>query len=104
MPFLPIADVNHIRDKPLTLRRLADEDYQVMAGEMPTGRIFKTVRSERTVWFWTITGPYLNAPELKVAGSGEVATLDEARKAFRASFDAWLAWVQAGGKPAVWNA
>jgi hypothetical protein len=81
MVYRPI-DPGRFSDKPLMLRRMAEDDHLVIIDEMTAGRIFRTARSERTVWFWTITGPYLNAPDLQVSGSGEVASLDEAGKSF----------------------
>jgi hypothetical protein len=37
-------------------------------------------------------------------GSGETATLKEAKAALRGTFDKWLAWALAGGWPVAWNA
>jgi hypothetical protein len=89
--------------KPLTLKRLADEDFIVMIDGLAAGRIFKTSRIDRTVWLWILTGPYFNAPLAKLAGSGEVSSFREAKAAFKAAFRAWQRWAAAGGESAAWH-
>jgi hypothetical protein len=95
-----IEDPSRFSGKPLILRRVPTpgfEDYRVLADGLNAGRIMQVDRSyNRKAWLWTLTGPYCGAPELSIATSGEVETLEAAKDGFRTAFDAWLAWAIAG--------
>lgn len=85
----------------LTLHRLADDDYAVRVLDHLAGRIMaKPVSGGRVIWFWTMTGPYLPA-DLQPS-QGDAETLLEAKTAFRAKFDKWLAWATALQQPVMW--
>lgn len=78
-------------DQPLTLAGGLNDDYRVAIAGHIAGRIFKTLRGScQNVWLWTVTGPYL--PSDRLNGSGNSNDIGEAKQAFRATFDAWLAW------------
>ncbi|MFN0191860.1 MAG: hypothetical protein ACKVP5_07760 [Aestuariivirga sp.] len=83
---------------PLLPKRLADDDFAVMAGEFLAGRIMRKSKAfGESVWLWTVTGPYL-PPQLQ-PGHGEADNLDAARAAFRAKFDAWRVWAAQQPEP-----
>lgn len=87
----------------MTLSPIDDGDYSVMIAGLRAGRIMRTVRmGRRTVWFWTLTGPYLNSAGS--TSSGEADSLLEAKAAFRQAFDRWLKWAVGKEKLAVWFA
>lgn len=91
-----------LEGQPLILKAAAPNDYTVMVLDRIAGRIMaKPVTGGRTVWFWTVTGPYL--PERLRPGDGDAETLEEAKAAFRAKFDAWLAWAKDLQHPVVWS-
>ena len=95
-------DPSTLVGQPLRLRRTAAGDYSVVIGDLPAGRIMrKPVAGGSEVWLWTVTGPYL-PPGLQPA-AGDAQTLDEAKAAFRAKYDAWLQWALAQGCEAVWH-
>jgi hypothetical protein len=104
MAYTSIDDPCRFKGKALVLKAQAPDDYVVTIDGLTAGRIFKTSRTDRTVWLWTLTGPYLNAPTLNLGGSGEVLSLKDAKAALRGNFDKWLAWTLAGGWPVAWNA
>ena len=100
LPPMLIEDPGRFSGKPLILRRAATPDftdYRVLADGLTAGRIMQVDRAHRRkAWLWTLTGPYCGAPELGIATSGEVETLDIAKEAFRTAFDAWMAWAIIG--------
>jgi len=84
---------------PLTLRptRLSDDpdrqDWNIFDGDtQPVGRIYEdktvSVEGSRWAWFLQVTG----AGRAGVPITGRAATLDDAKAAFRASYDRWQAW------------
>lgn len=90
-----------LEGQPLTLHRLADDDYSVRVLDHVAGRIMaKPISGGRVVWFWTLTGPYLPA-DLQPS-QGDAETLLEAKAAFRAKFDRWLAWAKDLQHPVMW--
>jgi hypothetical protein len=96
------VDPSAFEGLPLILKRTGVDDHSVRVNDMVAGRIMAQDRSGgRRVWFWTITGPYL--PEHLRPGNGEAETLDEAKAAFRAKFDKWLAWASMLQHEVVWN-
>jgi len=85
----------------LTLHTVGADDYAVRVLDHPAGRIMaKPVSGGQVVWFWTLTGPYL--PEHLRPSQGDADTLLEAKAAFRAKFDAWLAWAKGLQQPVMW--
>ena len=85
----------------LTLQAIGADDYSVRVLDHLAGRIMaKPLAGGRVVWFWTLTGPYL--PVDLQPSSGEAETLLEAKAAFRAKFDAWLAWAKELGHSVAW--
>ena len=91
-----------LEGQPLILKAMAPDDYSVRVLERFAGRIMaKPVSGGRVVWFWTVTGPYV--PSHLQPSHGEAESLDEAKAAFRAKFDAWLAWAKDLQHPVVWS-
>lgn len=85
----------------LTLHEQGEGDYAVRVLDHVVGRIMaKPIAGGRLVWFWTITGPYIPADLLP--SNGDADTLLEAKAAFRAKFDAWLAWAKDLAHPVTW--
>lgn len=85
----------------LTLHAVGTDDYSVRILDHAADRIMvKSLSGGRVVWFWTLTGPYL--PVDMQPSHGEAETLLEAKAAFRAKFDAWLAWATALQQPVMW--
>jgi hypothetical protein len=90
MPLLTIA-ASALKG-PLLLRQhggAADYSVEIAAAgqRLTVGRIMAVQRasgSERGGWLWTITGPA--APGSGIALSGEAGSVEEARRAFRATF------------------
>jgi hypothetical protein len=90
----------------LTLRRtrleqspaFADlEDWDVLDDGKPVGRIYErhAPAGPDLAWFWSIT-EYVE-PRSGLSTSGTVATLDEAKAAFRANWDSWRSWATQTG-------
>ena len=88
---------------PLTLRPTGlsrdpnAKDWNVFdGGPQPVGRIYEDtaapVEGSRWAWFLQIVG----ASRAGVPMTGRAATLDEAKAAFRASYDGWQAWSVTG--------
>lgn len=85
----------------LTLHAVGADDYSVRILDHAAGRIMaKPLSGSHMVWFWTLTGPYL--PVDMQPSHGEAETLIEAKAAFRAKFDTWLAWARELGHPVAW--
>lgn len=85
----------------LLLHRINTDDYSVRVLGLVVGRVMVRLGAGgRVVWFWTLTGPYL--PVDLQPSSGEAETLLEAKAAFRAKFDTWLAWAKDLGHPVAW--
>ena len=79
-----------------------DDDYRVTIAGHTAGRIFRTMRSaSQHVWLWTLTGPYLPAAQLN--SNGDSTDLGEAKTAFRATFDFWLAWALRQNGEVIWH-
>ena len=88
--------------QPLILKRIGAEDYSVRVNDMVAGRIMAQPRSGgRLVWFWTVTGPYL--PDQLRPSHGEAESLEDAKAAFRAKFDKWLAWAALLQHQVMWH-
>lgn len=86
----------------LILKAMAPDDYGVRVLDRLAGRIMaKPLSGRRVVWFWTVTGPYV--PSHLQPSHGEAESLEEAKAAFRAKFDAWLAWAKDLQHPVVWS-
>lgn len=87
--------------QPMRLARCGENDFSVIVAGHAAGRIFETMRgSGKCVWLWTMTGPYL--PGAGLTGSGDSDDLPAAKAAFRATFDAWLAWTIRQNAPVTW--
>ena len=54
-----------------------------------------------SVWLWTITGTAM--VQAGLSSSGKADSLEEARQAFRAQFDRWLAWALAADVAVYWH-
>ena len=86
----------------LRLRRSAEEDYAVVVGDLIAGRILlKPMAGGGEVWLWSVTGPHV-PPQLHPA-SGDSASLEEAKGAFKAKFMAWRHWAVAQGGDVNWH-
>lgn len=95
-------DPETLEGLPLMLRQAAAGDYTVAIAGRLAGRIMlKPVSGGRGVWFWTLTGPYI-PPQLQ-PGNGDCASLDAAKAALKAKFEAWLLWAKGQGGAAVWH-
>jgi hypothetical protein len=95
-------DPASLKDVPLMLKQLADDDFSVRVAGRLAGRIMaKPVAGQREVWFWTITGPCI--PMDLQPSSGDAETIEEAKEAFRAKFDRWREWAETLGHDVVWN-
>lgn len=87
---------------PLMLKRIGADDYAVTVAGRGAGRILAgTGPGMSVIWTWTVTGPYV-PPALQPA-HGRVESLDEAKAAFRAKFEAWLVWARTIGRPVAWH-
>lgn len=81
---------------------IAEDDYAIAIDGLRAGRIMRQRRAfGKETWFWTITGPYLVQAGLPSAGEAE--TLEEARRAFRQTFDNWMRWAMAQNGPVIWH-
>lgn len=96
------VDPASFEGQPLILKRYAEGDYGVVVRDLVAGRIMHQPRSfGQKVWFWTVTGPYL--PDQLQPSNGEADSLDDAKAAFRAKFNRWLAWAVPLKHMVVWN-
>src|SRR4051794_3419466 len=94
-------DPTTLESEPLLLTALRDNDYSVRVMDHIAGRIItRQVSGASEVWLWTVTGPYL--PLHLQPSSGESDGIDEAKRAFREKFDAWLAWASELAHPVAW--
>lgn len=81
---------------------IAPDDYAIAIGGLRAGRIMRQRRAfGKEAWFWTVTGPAL--VQAGIASSGEAETLEEARQAFRSTFDTWLRWAMTTSGPVMWH-
>jgi hypothetical protein len=94
--------------RPLPRRSLHQKgNYQerlfILIDGLVAGRIFNQPRSDgKTVWFWSVTGPYI-PPELQPT-NGEAETLEVAQQALKVKFLQWQRWAIAESKEAAWHA
>lgn len=96
--------------RPLLLKRAWPEkadDYVVMADGLTAGRIMQIDRSfQRRVWLWSLTGPYCNAPDLRLTAHGDADSLEDAKAAFKGAFRKWQTWAvdaAASGARVPWH-
>ena len=76
---------------PFIRKEIATNDHCILIDGLVAGRIVSQSRSHgKSVWFWTVTGPYI--PSELLPSNGETDTLEEAQEAFRAKFQQWQAW------------
>jgi hypothetical protein len=95
-------DPNTLEGQQLVLHAIGSEEYSVqVADHIGGGIIAKPMSGGGVVWFWTITGPYL--PIDMRPSHGEADTLLQAKAAFRAKYDRWLAWARDLGRPVDWT-
>jgi hypothetical protein len=67
-------------------------DYGIFCGEWCIGRIYKTrTGPEGLPWFWAFHAP---SKPGEMRTSNHVATLDEAKAEFEASWKQWKAWAE----------
>ena len=91
-----------LRDEPLRLKRRADADYSVMVKDLRAGRIVAGMTPGMVMmWEWTITGPYI--PVELQPSNGREETLNAAKIAFKAKFEAWQAWAEGFGHDVIWH-
>lgn len=108
MPCYP-ANPRDFIGKPMVLQhtviggRTAPHDYMAMCGvDWPVGRIMREdTSSNPDKWTWSMTGPGI--PQGLEPSGGRVETLDAAKAALRAKFDAWLSWALANPGPHRWT-
>jgi hypothetical protein len=63
-----------------------DEDYDVFDGERDVGRIYLVDSNDgQETWFWAVSFDLTHRKSY-----GHVASLDEAKAAFRAEYEAWI--------------
>lgn len=87
---------------PLITKATAENDYSALCDGLRVGRIMLTpIANGAEVWLWTITGPSMTQANLSSGGKAE--SLEEARQAFRAQFDKWLAWALAADVAVYWH-
>jgi hypothetical protein len=107
---LSIDKLSEFLDAPMTLRRLWPEranDYGVRIRGMTAGRITEEpMAGGAMVWTWGLTGPVcVDRNDLRVPGRGSPATLNQAKRDFKAAFLTWANWVAqelATGRKAGW--
>ena len=67
-------------------------DYGVFCGEWCIGRIYQTRTGPESLrWFWALRAP---SKPGEMRTSNQVATLDEAKTEFEASWKQWKAWAK----------
>jgi hypothetical protein len=79
----------------------AVDDYEVRIGGVTLGRIMLRNKSfGQSLWFWTLTGPYV--PATLQPSHGEADSLEIAKVDFKSKFVRWMEWaeIQDG---VVWN-
>ena len=65
-------------------------DYSIFCGEWCIGRIYQTRTGPESLrWFWALHAP---SKPGSMRTSNQVATLDEAKAEFEASWKQWKAW------------
>jgi hypothetical protein len=74
-----------------------DIDYSVFCGEWCIGRIYeKRSAPQHLRWFWSLFCPSMPG---EMRTSNQVATLDEAKAEFEASWKRWKTWADCGKLP-----
>jgi hypothetical protein len=67
-------------------------DYGVFCGEWCIGRIYQTRTGPESLrWFWALHAP---SKPGEMRTSKQVATMDEAKAEFEASWKRWKAWAK----------
>jgi hypothetical protein len=85
----------------LTLKRIGQDDYAVMAGSRTAGRIMAKPKAfGESVWFWTVTGPHI--PVALHPSNGETETFDAAKAAYRSKFKSVFALAERENKIVHW--
>jgi hypothetical protein len=88
---------------PFIRKEITKNDYSILIDGLVAGRIINQPRSDgKTVWFWSVTGPYI-PPELQPT-NGEAETLEVAQQALKVKFLQWQRWAIAESKEAAWHA
>ena len=74
-------------------------DYGVFCGEWCIGRIYQTRTGPESLrWFWALHAP---SKPGDMRTSNQVATLDEAKAEFEASWKHWKAWAKLEEVPSL---
>ena len=68
------------------------EDYDVFDGDRDVGRIYR-VNAADEIWFWGVSFQLTGRKSY-----GHAASLDEAKAAFRAEYEAWKGTEQSGAQ------
>lgn len=100
---MSLIDPHRFTGLQLVPTAIAEDDFAISIEGLRAGRIMRQRRAfGKETWFWTITGPALVQADLP--SSGEAETLEEARQAFRLTFDKWMRWAVVQGGPVMWHA
>ena len=70
----------------LVLRSWSENEFDVFDGERNVGRVYHVEDRPDSVWFWAVSFQLTGHKSY-----GHAPTLDEAKAAFRAEYDAWQA-------------
>ena len=107
MNYAPIrnqVDPHRFTGKMFTRRKAllnSVDDYDIRIGGLTAGRIMKmTLPGQRSVWFWTLTGPYYPGPK---SHDGQEATFEAARDEFKKVFWSWHAWALKQPGKTTWH-
>jgi hypothetical protein len=77
------------------------DDYSIWIDGLMVGRIMEVPRAgHKTVWYWSINGPYFPGPK---SPDGEAASFEAARDSFKAKFWEWHVWAMKREDMAAWE-
>ena len=86
----------------LTLKKIGQDDFAVMAGNRCAGRIMRKPKAfGESVWLWTITGPHV--PATLQPSHGDAESLEAAKSAFRSKWERIDKWAASEGTPLHWH-
>jgi hypothetical protein len=74
----------------------AGTDWTIFDNGQPVGRIYID-HGAPTPWLWCLNETAGKAHQVGIRGSGRAEKLGEAKVAFQAAYDRWLAWVDQHG-------
>ncbi len=86
----------------LTLKRIGQDDFAVLADNRSAGRIMRKPKAfGASVWFWSVTGPFV--PASLHPSHGEAESLETAKVEFRTKWEQLREWSTREGKPLHWH-